>query len=151
MLHIMLNELPPSINAIDKESHRAQTKKVQEVIEKEIKELSDEELKKIDSELSIKNFLLTKDHTGKSILLDRDNAFEITYAARFKYYLQNSNDKIKCIEALEGFMNDLCQLDITQFRTFLNFIVKKKDLLLRTYRLSFPENDTKLTHHLAVK
>lgn len=111
-LKIILNELPPSINAIDKELRRNHNKDVQLFLDQIIAgELNDEDIKQMNAELNKQNYLLTKDLKGKWTLRDRSNAHESTYAARFKYYLENSNEKIKCIESLEEFTESLCQLD----------------------------------------
>lgn len=104
-----LNKLPSSINTFDRAVRKEQIRKVQEALDQQDITLTDNELQTLKKELAAKNYLLEYKNS-KWVLMDRDIAFETSYADRFKYYLQYSNDKAKCTESLEDFMTNLCQL-----------------------------------------
>lgn len=107
-ISLLVEQLPPSINEIDKEQRKAQTKQIQKVLEEKAAEaLTDKDLEPLNGVLRDKFYTISKNHHGKLVLFDRDNAFETTYAARFNYFLQSSNDKEQCTAVLVNFISSL--------------------------------------------
>lgn len=107
--------LTPSINQIKKEDRRLELAAIQKRIDTEAGNLFDDQevVDELNINLQSKNCLLTKDASGRWVLLDRENTFEKSYESRFKHFLESSNDKIKCIEALAHLMKLLVDIDTT--------------------------------------